>query len=79
MITIILPAIASALCLAIGFILGRCFRDFESMALLQEYNAAASENDALRESLADARSRMNAMQSDIDTLAARYQEHKDVA
>jgi hypothetical protein len=79
MIAIIMGFVTSSLCMIIGFIIGRCFRDFESMGLVQEYNAAASENDALRESLADARSRMNAMQSDIDALAARYQERKDVA
>lgn len=47
--------LASSLCLAVGFCLGLCFQDLSGIAATQDCIHLARENEALRQSLADAK------------------------
>jgi hypothetical protein len=59
-------ASCSVACL-FGFIVGRCFRDFEGITLTQDLMISESEKAGLIQALAD-------RQAELDKLAARYHE-----
>lgn len=55
MITYIIWFASCSVACLLGFIVGRCFQDFAGIAATQDLIAAESENDQLRQTIADLR------------------------
>lgn len=74
MITPILWFASCSVACLFGFIVGRNFRDFEAMALLQDNDYLLKENEQLRNALCMTLSTCETMQKDLEVLAGKRKE-----